>query len=210
MLTENNFFLKFEKYNAQELIKIKNNQADYSREAINALNKLIDLRGGIIKISDEAEEIKKTQIETVRILLETEKQYHQKKDIETIKKSIQSNIINKGKVDEIIISEFTRLETQKDNFDLNPKSVLNLIAGILISSFIGACLFCFFMICSENLFFLITFAMIFISYFNLKFFTELKKINGILILATIVVRDHHKFKQKIAIATVIIQKFIFI
>ena len=183
MLTENDFFLKFEKYSNVELVKIKKKDSTYSHEALTALERIIDLRGGIEKLLIEDEELKTLQIETVRILLETEKLYNEQKSLETIKTLIKSTIITEVKKNEIIISEFTKLEIEEDNFDINPKSVLNIISGVLISSFIGSCLYCFQMICSEQLFYVFCVAMIFISYFNVKFFTDQKKLNSILFLA---------------------------
>lgn len=186
MLTENDFFLKFEKYTNQELVKVKKDELNYNQEAINALDKLIEQRGGRDKLLIENEAIKKIQIETVRILLETEKLYNQKNNLETIKNIITSTLINNDKKNEIVVSEFTRLDIEKDDFITNPKSILKMISGVLISSFIGGCLFCCQMIFNYDLFYIFGFIMIFICYFNVKFFTDQIKINSILILATII------------------------
>lgn len=144
MLTVSDFIAKFEGYSNSELIDIEKNLDDYSAEAHEAFYMVIDKRGGIEAIKESDNFGLRLKQEEYRIIKEATLFYRQKIEIDFVKNTTQSELLNQSKVSEIIDDTYLKLNAEIKANSVSVKTIALLLIGAVMASVVGGAIMGYF------------------------------------------------------------------
>jgi hypothetical protein len=185
MLSLNDFIIKYEQYSDAALVDVHQNIDEYSDEAKEAMQIVLQKKGGLEKIFSTLNEKKLTEYEELRIAKETMHFGKENVDIDFIKTMITSKVLTKERVNEIIESQFVIVEHELMDEKVTAKTILFSIIGIVIASLIGGTLWGLQMIYSHRIFYIFGIGLAFLCFGIIKFVTKKTFKNLAVILATV-------------------------
>ena len=137
MLNISDFKEKFENYSDEQLYEAKVNADQYSDDGKEALNIVINKRGGIDLLELRILDKKKIDDEIKRIRLETFRLSSKETNAEFIKTLITSDLLPEEKVHEIIDEQFNKFETHVKNITIDSKTITKAVIATLLGSLVG-------------------------------------------------------------------------
>ncbi len=186
MFSVEDFITKYAKYTDEELFEILSTVTGYSEEAQQALNIVIEDRGGQAHILNNLKEKQIIANEINRIKSETVSMGSKDIDDSFIKTVTSSDILSKEKVDEIIQNKYTEIILELDDKKVGAKTIIMGITGGVIATLIGGTLWGLQMIYSNRIFYIFIAGLVLLCYGIIKAFTKQSKKNTFVLIATIV------------------------
>jgi hypothetical protein len=140
MLTVNDFIAKFEEYSNTDLIDIETKLNDYTEEAQEAFYIVINKRGGIESLKENNLVVQSLKQEESRIIKEATIFFQQKIDVDFVKNTTKSELLDQSKVAEIIDDTYLKLNAEKKGNSVSTKTAVLVLIGGVIASVIGGAL----------------------------------------------------------------------
>ncbi len=185
MFSVNDFTLKYENYSDEELLDIYENIEGYSAEAKEALEIVINKKGGLDQILSRLGEKKIVTDEINRIATEAHELGKQGVDADFIKNTTNSTLLSSAHVNEIIEQKYIEVKSEIENKKINPRTIAGSILGGLVASIIGGISIGLIMIYSNKILYIFVIGLAIFCYLIIKAATKQSLKNIIVLLATI-------------------------
>jgi hypothetical protein len=176
--------MNYKKYSDKDLLESYSTALDYSGKADKDLVIEIESRGGI-------EQLKKTVAEQNVIPGEIKRIYKlvfslHKKDPSsfTIKSSIASDILSAEQLDNAIDMAIDDAEKHTKDTSINSRTIIGSVIGVIVSSLIGAGLWCYSIIQTGKMYYILTAGILIISYIIIRILTKQSQNNILVFIAT--------------------------
>ncbi len=137
MLSVKDFIEKYELYSDEELIEVDSNINNYSEEANEALNIVLQKKGGIEVIQKRLADKAIITNEIERIKKETIRLSSKETNADFIKSLISSDLLPKEKIHEIINEQFGKFEAHVKDITVDSKTVAKAVFATVIASIVG-------------------------------------------------------------------------
>jgi hypothetical protein len=137
MLTIQDFVAKYEAYSDEELYNVHHNLENYSEEAGNALNIVLEKKGGLESLIKRLEAKFIIINEKRRIANESAKLGLNGVDASFIKNTTTSTILSKEELDDIIETNVEKAELIVEDKKVNSETIMKSILGCALASLIG-------------------------------------------------------------------------
>jgi hypothetical protein len=186
MLTVNDFVLKFQNYTDQKLLEIHANQGGYSEEAKEAMQIVLQNKGGLEPLLQRVENRKVIENEIKKIERDVKKLGSKGVDASFIKNTTVSKILSPESVEKIIDNKYEEVEQELEDRKIKPRTILGSVIGGLIASIIGGILFGLQMVYTNRIFYIFIIGLFFLCYGIIKLFTKQSKNNIVVLLSSII------------------------
>ena len=187
MLSVKDFVEKYSLYTDEELFEVNSTIDGYSDEAKEALDIVINNRGGIERIEGKISGNKIILNEINRIKAETRSLSSKETNIDLIKTLVISSILPKEKVSEVIDEQYASFEAHVKDTAIDSKIVVKAAIGTLVASILGA-IYMGVILATSNprmpIFFII--GLLLLCYAIISLITRKSKANNVVFLATAV------------------------
>ena len=187
MLSVKDFVEKYTLYTDEELFEVNSTIHGYSDEAKEALEIVINNRGGIGRIEGKISANKIISDEINRIKAETRSLSSKETNIDLIKTLVISSILPKEKVSEIIDEQYASFEAHVKDTAIDSKIIVKAAIGTLVASILGA-IYMGVILATSNprmpIFFII--GLLLLCYAIISLITRKSKANNVVFLATTV------------------------
>jgi hypothetical protein len=185
MFTVKDFIARYRDYSEEELIGIYHNIDGYSNEAKEALNTVIDERGGLEKLLKNLADRKVIADEQARIAKEAFELGTQGVDPSLIKTLATSGILSADKVNEIIEQKYSEVEAEKADKAVTSRTIVGSIVGGLIASIVGGIIWGLQMVYSHRIINMVFVVLVLLCYWIIKIATRQTIKNKAVIIATV-------------------------
>lgn len=177
---------KYEKYSDVELNNILGNLKGYTEVAKEALNSVIEERGGKEELQRRLNENQTILIEKNRIANETKKLISKHTDADFLKSMISSDILTKNEKDKIIDKHYLSFQHELKDKSISSRTIFGSVFGIIISSIISGIIYGIQLITMARIFSLIIFGLALINYGIIRLLTNQSKYNKVVLIAVLI------------------------
>src|SRR4051794_25312983 len=136
MLTKDDFLKQYSASTDEELYKMYVTIDDYTGEAKEAIDLEIQRRGGIDVLKNNVRQKQEIINEEIRIQEEAGKLYFSGSDAGLIKKMINSDILTREQVEELIDNKIIQIQYSVEDQKIKPRTIFGSIIGGTIASLI--------------------------------------------------------------------------
>ncbi len=137
MLTTEEFILQYEAYTDEELYKVYENIDDYSEEAQEAFDIVIEKKGSLEEFLDRVKEKAAYAAEINRIGREVATMSRKNIDSDFMRTIISSQILPPEKVNEIITQASGLVALEKEDKKIKPRTVVGSVLAVIVATAIG-------------------------------------------------------------------------
>ncbi len=176
--------MNYKKYSDKDLLESYSTAIDYSGKADKDLVTEIDSRGGIDQIKKKVTEQNVVPNEIKRIYQLVFSLSKKDPNPSVIKSSIRSDILSAEQLDKAIDVAIKDAEKHTKDTSINSRTVIGSIIGVIVSSLIGAGLWCYSIIQTGKMYYILTAGILIISYIIIRILTRQSKNNVLVFLAT--------------------------
>lgn len=176
---------RYSEYSDSELMNTYLNKDGYTDEAKNALNTVIDNRGGVQALKERYSKIIEKEDEKLKINDEVILLYGKGFTQNDIVANLKSDILSTTEIEQISAKVIDVLESRKKDLEINSGTVIGSILGGVIGGIIGGVLWGLQMIYSGRIFYIFGIGLLIISYGFIKFFTKQSRNNIVVLILTI-------------------------
>jgi hypothetical protein len=138
MLSTNDLILQYEEYTDEQLYHVHSNPGDYSPEAQEALQIVIDKKGGLDKLTHRVKNRNQITNEINRIGAETAQMLRKDIDIDFIRTMMTSPILPAEKVQVIIDNVFAEVDKEKEDKKIKPRTIFGGLLATILATAIGS------------------------------------------------------------------------
>ncbi|AYN00212.1 hypothetical protein [Chryseobacterium sp. 3008163] len=176
---------RYSEYSDSELMNIYLNKDGYTDEAKNALETVIDNRGGVQALKERYGKIIEKEDEKLKINDEVILLYGKAFTQNDIIANLKSDILSTTEIGQISAKVIGVFESRKKDLEINSGTVIGSILGGVIGGIIGGVLWGLQMIYSGRIFYIFGIGLLIISYGFIKFFTKQSRNNIVVLILTI-------------------------
>lgn len=176
--------MNYKKYADKDLLESYSTSMDYSGKADKDLVAEIDNRGGIDQIKKNVAEQNVIPNEIKRIYKLVFSLYKKEPNPDTIKSSITSNILSSDQLDKVIDMAIDDVEKHTKDISINSQTIIGSLIGVIVSSLLGAGLWCYSIIQTGKMYYILTAGILIISYIIIRVLTRQSKNNVLVFIAT--------------------------
>ncbi len=176
--------MNYKKYSDKDLLESYSTALDYSGKADKDLVAEIDSRGGVDLIKKNVAEQNIVPNEIKRIYKLVFSLHKKGSNAETIKSSITSDILSTEQLDKAIDTAIDDAEKHTKDTSINSRTIIGCVIGVIISSLIGAGLWCYSIIQTGKMYYILTSGILIISYIIIRLLTSQSKNNVLVFIAT--------------------------
>lgn len=176
---------RYSQYSDSELMNTYLNKDGYTDEAKNALEIVIDNRGGVQALEERYGKIIEKENEKLKINDEVILLYGKGFTQNDIVANLKSDILSTNEIEQISAEVIDVLESRKKDLEINSGTVIGSILGGAIGGIIGGVLWGLQMIYSGRIFYIFGIGLLIISYGFIKFFTKQSRNNIVVLILTI-------------------------
>ena len=191
MLSTNDFVLQYETLSDEELYTIYSARHDYSAEAQEALEIVLQKKGGQDELIQRLKERQIYVTEVNRIGRETVVMSRKGVDIDFIKSTMTSPFLSSEEVNEIIDKAVRMVTREADDKKIKPRTIVGSIFGALSAGILGGFLWGLWLLWAPErmpmiIIGLLLAGVVLLSYGVVKLFTRQSQKNVVVLIATIV------------------------
>ena len=186
MFSTDQFVSTYESYTDEQLFEIHSNLENYSDEAREALNIIINKRGGLDKLIKRMDDKDKISAEIQRIEYETSKFKVQGVDSSFVKKFISSTILPENQVHEIIEKRFAQLQIEEEDKSVKPRTIYGSVIGGIIASILGGGLWGLQLITMQRIMVILLIGLVLLCYGIIRLFTRQSRKNIVVLISTVI------------------------
>jgi len=200
MLSKEELITKYQQYSDNELLEVYSNRDGYSEEANEAINIVLESKGGLEAIRKNLLEKKVISDEINRIKKETEKLSSKETNAEFIKSLVSSSILSKEEVSEIVDSKYSEFEAHLKDTKIDSKTIVKSAVGGSIASLVGGAFWGLQLIYSNRIFIILVVGLALLCYGIVKLVVKKSKENKVVLIASLI-----SFILSILLGTLIFQ-----
>ncbi|MFT3935909.1 MAG: hypothetical protein QM726_19930 [Chitinophagaceae bacterium] len=186
MLSKNELVEKYKSFTDEELFSYYKQLDTLSTDGQTALNEVIESKGGIERLKNYIANKTIIDKEKARIIAETKELAKVDPNIEFIKKTTSSSILDLETTNSIIEKAFADAVAEKRDTQINPKTISGSIIGGLLSSIIGGIIWGVWLIQTHRIWYIFIPGLGFLSYLIINRMTRQSKNNSAVLIATII------------------------
>ena len=200
MLSKEELITKYQQYSDNELLEVYSNRDGYSKDANEAIDIVLESKGGLEAIKKNFLEKKTISDEINRIKRETEKLSSKETNAEFIKSLVSSSILPKEKVSEIVDSKYSEFEAHLKDTKIDSKTIVKAAVGGTIASLVGGAFWGLQLIYSNRIFIILVVGLALLCYGIVKLVVKKSKENKVVVIASLI-----SFMLAILLGTLIFQ-----
>jgi len=178
--------MSYKKYSDKEILESYNTMIDYSGKADDKMLLEIEVRGGIEQINKCVADENIIPDEIKRINNLVNELYGENISYDKIRTEIRSDILSDDQLTKVIETAIGDLISYYRDTSISYKTVIGSLFGVIVSSFLGAIIWCYSIIRTGKMYYIITGAILIISYIIIRFFTKQSSNNVLVFLATFI------------------------
>jgi len=186
MLSVSDFISRYEKYSDEELYEIYKTIDNYSPEAKEALDKVLEKKGGVESLIKKIEEEQTIQAEINRIKNETNVLGHRGVDSSFIKTTMTSEIFSKDEIEKIIDDKYSEVEENLKDQKITDKTIVWVIIGGVIATIVGGALWGASIIFSGRIFYIFIAGLYIVCYGIIRLITKKSYNNKAVLIASVI------------------------
>jgi len=186
MLSVSDFISRYEKYSDEELYEIYKTIDNYSPEAKEALDKVLEKKGGVESLIKKIEEKQTIQAEINRIKNETNVLGHRGVDSSFIKTTMTSEIFSKDEIEKIIDDKYSEVEENLKDQKITDKTIVWVIIGGVIATIVGGALWGASIIFSGRIFYIFIAGLYIVCYGIIRLITKKSYNNKAVLIASVI------------------------
>lgn len=183
MLTE--LIERYSQYSDTELMEVYLNKNGYTNDAKEALDIVIERKGGIQSLTERYDKIVEKEADKARIKNDVTQLYQKGMTKNDIRHNLTSEIVSPDEIQQIIESVSAKIEATKKDIEINSSTIVGSIFGGIIGGTIGGGLWGLQIIYSGHIVYIFTIGLGIISYGFIKFFTTQSKNNIVVLIVTV-------------------------
>lgn len=168
---------RYSQYSDTELMKVYLNKNKYTDDAKQALDIVIEKKGGIQSFTERYDKIVEKEMEKSMIKNDAAKLYLNGMTKNDINHALTSEILVSDEIQQIIEATSTEIEATKRDLEIKPSTIIGSILGGIIGGTIGGILWGIQIMYSGHIFYIFTIGLGIISYGFIKFFTKQSRNN---------------------------------
>jgi hypothetical protein len=184
MFSKEDLVKQYDKLTDEELFSNYKQLDTFSIDGQNALSEVIDKKGGIERLTNYIDNKAAFDKEKARITLETKEFAKVGSDIEFIKKTTTSSLLDVDTTNKIIEDAFNQASLEQQDRQVGPKTISGSIFGGLLASAIGGTILGVWLIQTHHLFYISLALQAFLSYLIINRITKQSKNNSAVFIAT--------------------------
>lgn len=181
----NELIERYSQYSDVELMNVYSNKNAYTDDAKQALDIVIEKKGGIQSFTDRYDKIVAKELEKSRIKNDAVKLYLNGMTKNDINHILISEILASDEIQQIIETTSTEIEATKRDLEIKPSTIIGSILGGIIGGTIGGILWGLQIMYSGHVFYIFVIGLGIISYGFIKFFTKQSRNNIAVFVITI-------------------------
>lgn len=168
---------RYSQYSDTELMKVYLNKNKYTDDAKQALDIVIEKKGGIQSFTERYDKIVEKEMEKSMIKNDAAKLYLNGMTKNDINHALTSEILVSDEIQQIIEATSTEIEATKRDLEIKPSTIIGSILGGIIGGTTGGILWGIQIMYSGHIFYIFTIGLGIISYGFIKFFTKQSRNN---------------------------------
>ena len=176
--------MNYKKYSDKDLLESYSTALDYSGKADKDLVAEIDNRGGIEQMKKSVAEQNIVPDEIKRIYKLVFSLHKKDPNPIIIKYAITSDILSAEQLNKAIDIAIEDVEKHTKDISINSRTIIGSAIGVIISSLIGAGLWCYSIIQTGKMYYIFTVGILIISYIIIRLLTKQSNNNVIVFIAT--------------------------
>ncbi|WP_343659769.1 hypothetical protein [Chryseobacterium sp.] len=181
----NELIERYSQYSDVELMNVYSNKNAYTDDAKQALDIVIEKKGGIQSFTDRYDKIVAKELEKSRIKNDAVKLYLNGMTKNDINHILISEILASDEIQQIIETTSKEIEATKRDLEIKPSTIIGSILGGIIGGTIGGILWGLQIMYSGHVFYIFVIGLGIISYGFIKFFTKQSRNNIAVFVITI-------------------------
>jgi hypothetical protein len=176
--------MNYKKFSDKEILESYITALDYSGKAEKGLVAEINHRGGVdqLKKSVNGQNIVPDEIKRINKLVFS--LYKSDQNPDKIKSSITSDILSADQLNKTIDIAISSVGQYIKDASINSRTITGCIIGVIVSSIIGAGLWCYSIIQTGKMYYALTTFILLISYIIIRILTRQSKNNALVFIAT--------------------------
>lgn len=178
--------MNYKNFTDKEILESYSTSIGYSGKANKDLTAEVERRGGIDELKNKVAEQEIIPKEIARIKGQVFALYKTNQNPDKIKTSITSEILNDNQLNTVIVEAIQQATHFKKDTSINTRTIIGSIVGIVLSSLIGAGIWCYSIIQTGEMYYILTGGILIISYLIIKLLTRQSKNNVLVFVATFV------------------------
>lgn len=175
----------YKKYTDEELIEVYTSMIEYSGKANTEVLQEIELRGGLDNFKKQIEYKAIIEQEKNRISKEIFSLTSTATDAEFIKSIVTSDILTKDQVDELVENKFASFQAFNKNRQINSKTIIRSIIGIVAGTILGGWLFYFISKKLDGIYYFFIVPVYVLNYLIILLITKRTRTNLVVLIASI-------------------------
>ncbi|MGE8512931.1 MAG: hypothetical protein ACN6N7_09555 [Chryseobacterium culicis] len=168
---------RYSQYSDTELMEVYLNKNKYTDDAKQALDIVIEKKGGIQSFTERYDKIVAKEMEKSMIKNDAAKLYLNGMTKNDINHALTSEILVSDEIQQIIEATSTEIEATKRDLEIKPSTIIGSILGGIIGGTIGGILWGLQIMYSGHIFYIFAIGLGIISYGFIKFFTKQSRNN---------------------------------
>ncbi|MDR6459125.1 hypothetical protein J2786_002232 [Chryseobacterium vietnamense] len=181
----NELIERYSQYSDPELMEVYLNKNKYTDDAKQAIDIVIEKKGGIRSLTDRYDKIVAKEMEKSRIKNTAAELYLNGLTKNDINYALTSEVLASDEIQQIIENTSTEVEATKRDLEIKPSTIIGSILGGIIGGTIGGILWGLQIIYSGRIFYIFAIGLGIISYGFIKFFTKQSRNNIAVLTITI-------------------------
>lgn len=181
----NELIERYSQYSDVELMEVYSNKNRYTNDAKQALDIVIEKKGGIQSLTVRYDKTVAKELEKSRIKNDATELYLNGLTKNDINYALTSEVLTSDEIQQIIETTSTELEARKRDLEIKPSTIIGSILGGIIGGTIGGILWGLQIIYSGRIFYIFAIGLGIISYGFIKFFTKQSRNNIAVSIITI-------------------------
>ncbi|MDQ1855570.1 hypothetical protein [Chryseobacterium sp. WLY505] len=181
----NELIERYSQYSDVELMEVYSNKSRYTNDAKQALDIVIENKGGIQSLTVRYDTTVAKELEKSRIKNDATELYLNGMTKNDINHALNSEILASDEIQQIIETTSTEIEATKRDLEIKPSTIIGSILGGIIGGTIGGILWGLQIIYSGRIFYIFAIGLGIISYGFIKFFTKQSRNNIAVFIITI-------------------------
>lgn len=181
----NELIERYSQYSDVELMEVYSNKNRYTNDAKQALDIVIEKKGGIQSLTVQYDKTVAKELEKSRIKNDATELYLNGLTKNDINYALTSEVLTSDEIQQIIETTSTEIEATKRDLEIKPSTIIGSILGGIIGGTIGGILWGLQIIYSGRIFYIFAIGLGIISYGFIKFFTKQSRNNIAVSIITI-------------------------
>ncbi|MDR6487823.1 hypothetical protein J2799_002328 [Chryseobacterium vietnamense] len=181
----NELIERYSQYSDPELMEVYLNKNKYTDDAKQAIDIVIEKKGGIRSLNDRYDKIVAKEMEKSRIKNTAAELYLNGLTKNDINYALTSEVLALDEIQQIIENTSTEVEATKRDLEIKPSTIIGSILGGIVGGTIGGILWGLQIIYSGRIFYIFAIGLGIISYGFIKFFTKQSRNNIAVLTITI-------------------------